>query len=139
LVDDASISRTALALAPGDNEDGFLGVSELQSVSLTADVVVLSACRTARGQIVGGEGVQGLAALFLQAGAQSVVATAWRIGDTRARRFVNQFYKALQRKEVVTDALRSAKLDALRHGAPPRDWAVFTVIGDPLTTVALGR
>ena len=137
LVDDASISRTALALAPGDNEDGFLGVAELQNTSLTADVVVLSACRTARGLIVGGEGVQGLAAPFLYAGARSVVATAWRIGDTRARRFVNQFYSGMQRGEPVVDALRTAKLDALHRGAPPRDWAVFSAMGDPLTQVPL--
>ncbi len=139
LVDDASASRTVLALAPGGGEDGFLGLAELQSLATHADLVVLSACRTARGPIVGGEGVQGLAMPFIGAGARAVVATSWRIGDARVRRFIDDFYRALQRGDAVVDALRSAKLEAIRRGATPRDWAVFTVIGDPLTTVALDR
>jgi CHAT domain-containing protein len=137
LVDDASASRTSLALAPGDGEDGFLDVNELAAISLSADLVVLSACRTARGPIVVGEGVNGLALSMIQGGARSVVATSWRISDTRARSFVNTFYEAMSKGAVVVDALRAAKLAAIARGEPPRDWAGFAVIGDPLARIAL--
>ncbi|MGH7536669.1 MAG: CHAT domain-containing protein [Gemmatimonadales bacterium] len=73
--------RTALALTPGQGEDGFVTPGELAGLRLDADLVVLSACRTAGGVVVDGEGVQGLTAPLLAAGARSVVATSWQVGD----------------------------------------------------------
>ncbi|HET9002549.1 MAG TPA: CHAT domain-containing protein, partial [Gemmatimonadaceae bacterium] len=137
LVDDASIARTALALAPSDSEPGFVAATELASLKLGADLVTLSACRSASGPIIGGEGVQGLTAPLLQAGARAVVATDWRIGDRATVGFVTDFYGGLATGLPVTDALRDAKLKAIRAGAPPSVWAAFTVVGDPLVTVPL--
>src|SRR5206468_4326101 len=57
LVDDRVSFRTALALAPGNGEDGFVTPGELARLRLAADLVVLSACRTAGGVVVDGEGV----------------------------------------------------------------------------------
>src|SRR5262249_22863601 len=73
VVDEGPAARTALALAPGDGESGFVSPGELAALHLDADLVVLSACRTGRGVVVEGEGVQGLTAPLLQAGARSVV------------------------------------------------------------------
>ena len=137
LVDERTAARTALALAPGEGESGFVGPGELAALHLDADLVVLSACRTARGVLVEGEGVLGLTAPFLKAGARSVVATGWRIGDRATVAFVQSFYDALARGQPVGDALRAAKLDALRRGAGPNEWAVFTAVGDPLVRVPL--
>ena len=137
LVDDRSLTRTALALAPGEGESGFLGPGDLAALKLDADLVVLSACRTAGGMVVEGEGIQGLTAPLLQAGARAVVATRWRIGDRRTVGFVEGFYDALARGLPLSDALRAAKLDAIGRGAPPREWAAFTAVGDPLVTVPL--
>ena len=137
LVDERTVARTALALAADENESGFLGPGDLAALQLDADLVVLSACRTARGVVVEGEGIQGLTASFLQAGARSVVATGWRIGDRATVAFVRSFYDALARGLPVGDSLRSAKLDALRRGANPREWAAFTAVGDPLVTIPL--
>jgi hypothetical protein len=100
-------------------------------------MVVLSACRTAGGVTVAGEGVQGLASPLVAAGARSVVATQWRVGDRSTVRLVEDFYDGLARSRPVAEALREAKLAAIRHGAPPREWAGFTVVGDPLARVAL--
>jgi hypothetical protein len=97
--------------------------------------VVLSACRTAGGELVGGEGIQGLTAPLLQAGARSVVATGWRIADASAGHLVDAFYRELALGHPVAAALRAAKLDALRAGAPAAEWAAFMVVGDPLTLV----
>ncbi len=139
LVDESSLARTALALAPGVREDGFLSPADLADLTLDADMVVLSACRTAGGVTVAGEGVQGLSTPLLEAGARSVVATQWRVGDRSTVRLVADLYDGLARGETVADALRSAKLAALRRGAPAGEWAGFTVVGDPLARVALVR
>ncbi len=137
LVDESSLARTALALAPGSGEDGFLSPADLAAFRLHADLVVLSACRTAGGVMVAGEGMQGLTAPLLEAGARSVVATQWRIGDRPTVRLVDDFYAGLGRGEPVAVALRSAKLAAIKRGAPAGEWAAFTVVGDPLVRVAL--
>jgi hypothetical protein len=139
LVDEATLARTALALSPGEGEDGFLSPADLAALRLNADLVVLSACRTAGGVIVAGEGLQGLTAPLLEAGARSVVATQWRIGDRSTVRLVDDFYRAMAAGRPVAEALRTAKLAAIRRGAPPRDWAAFTVVGDPESRVKLSR
>ncbi|HEX8851799.1 MAG TPA: CHAT domain-containing protein, partial [Gemmatimonadaceae bacterium] len=138
LVDDRAATRNALALAPGGTDpDGFVAAADLAALHLDARLVVLSACRSAGGVVVDGEGVQGLTAPLLAAGAHSVVATTWRISDRATVPFVEAFYTGMAHRLPVAEALRAAKLDALRRGAPPRDWAAFTVVGDPFATVAL--
>jgi len=137
VVDESTAARTALALAAGEGESGLVSPGELAALRLDADLVVLSACRTASGILVEGEGVQGLTAPLLKAGARSVVATHWRIGDRSTIAFVRSLYDALARGLPVADALRAAKLDALRRGALPKEWAAFTAVGDPLVRVNL--
>jgi len=137
LVDERSVARTALALAPGGGESGFVGAGDLAALALGADLVVLSGCRTARGKIVEGEGVQGLTAPLLQAGARAVIATGWSISDRHTVQLVETFYRNLANGQPVSEALRAAKLDAIRRGASPREWAAFTLVGDPLVSVPL--
>jgi tetratricopeptide (TPR) repeat protein len=138
LVDERATTRNALALAPGGADpDGFVGPADLAALRLDAGLVVLSACRSAGGVVVDGEGVQGLTAPLLAAGARSVVATTWRISDRATVPFVESFYMAMARGLPVAEALRAAKLDALHRGVPPRDWAAFTAIGDPFTAIPL--
>jgi hypothetical protein len=83
--------------------------------------------------------VQGLTAPLLAAGARSVVATGWRIGDRETVAFVARFYDALAGGAPVGDALRAAKLDAIRRGATPGEWAAFGVVGDAFVTLPLQR
>ena len=130
-VDEWSVARTALVLAPGGGEDGIVGPADLEALRLDADLVVLSACRTAGGVVLAGEGVRGLTAPLLRAGARSIVATAWKVGDQSTVAFVDAFYRAVASGLAVSDALRAAKLEAIRRGRPPREWAAFTLIGDP--------
>jgi tetratricopeptide (TPR) repeat protein len=137
LVDDRALGGTALALAPGAGEDGFVTPGELGALRLSADMVVLSACRTAGGVVVDGEGIQGLTAPLLQAGARSVVATAWQVGDRSAARFIDRFYRELAAGRPVVEALHQTRLQSIRDGEPPKVWAAFGVVGDPLVTVPL--
>ncbi|HET9726056.1 MAG TPA: CHAT domain-containing protein, partial [Gemmatimonadales bacterium] len=137
VVDDRSTARTALALAADSASDGLVGPGDLAALRLDADLVVLSGCRTAGGVVVEGEGVQGLTAPLLQAGARSVVASQWRIADRSTLSLIGDFYQALAEGLPVGDALRTAKLAALRRGVPAKEWAAFTTVGDPLVRVSL--
>ena len=109
--------------------------SDLAGIRLNADLFVLSSCRSAGCVVVEGEGVQGLTAPLLEAGARAVVATQWRIGDRSTVDFVDDFYRAMADGRTIGDALQTAKVAALRRGAPAREWAAFTVIGDPMLLV----
>jgi CHAT domain-containing protein len=86
---------------------------------------------------VGGEGILGLTGPLLQAGSHSVVATLWPVSDRGSADFVQSFYRFLASGMRATDALRSAQLESIAHGAPPRDWAAFELTGDGF--VRLGR
>jgi tetratricopeptide (TPR) repeat protein len=136
IVDDRSADRTALVLSPSGGESGVVTPSDVAGLHLHADLIVLSACRSAGGVVVDGEGVQGLTAPFLEAGARSVMATEWRIKDETTVAFVRAFYAALARGLPVADALHAAKLERRASGAPPGEWAAFTVVGDPTVHIA---
>jgi CHAT domain-containing protein len=137
VVDERSLARSGVVLAPAGRDSGFVSPGDLAALSLGVDLVVLSACRSAGGVLVRGEGVQGLTASLLAAGARSVVATGWPVDDRQTVQLVENFYAALSTGEPVGMALRTAKLAALRRGAPARDWASFSVIGDPFVRVPL--
>lgn len=137
IVDEHDNASTALVLSPGAGESGFVSPAELASLHLDADMVVLSACRSARGVLIGGEGVQGLTTPLLEAGARSVVASRWKVDDRRTATFVVDFYTQLAHGLPVSDALRAAKLAAIERGATPGEWAAFTVVGDPLVRLRL--
>lgn len=139
LVDQRTPARTALALAPGIGEDGFLTPAELASMHLPADLVVLSACQTAGGVVIEGEGVQGLTGPLLEAGARAVVATHWNIPDRGIRPLMEGFYDGLSDGLPAGEALQRAKLEARARGVPAAQWAAFTLVGDPSVRVPLSR
>jgi CHAT domain-containing protein len=134
VVDPAGLRGTALLLAPGGGEDGIVRPEELSALSLDADLVVLSACSTAlSGGHAGDEGLRGLVAPLIEAGARGVAATLWAVDDQAQRLLMRRMYQRLARGESTAAALRGAKLDAIRDGASPRDWAALVLWGDPQT------
>jgi CHAT domain-containing protein len=86
--------------------------------------VVLSACRTGRADARRGFGATGIAAEFLRAGVEHVVATQWDVRDDAASSLMRAFYDALASGEPVWDAVRAAQL-AVSRTRPPRDWAGY--------------
>lgn len=137
LVDDRSPGRSALALAPGDGEDGFVSGAELSALGLAADLLVLSGCRTARGTVAGGEGVDGLATPAVEAGARAVLASGWLVGDVQTAAFMARFYGHVAAGLPLGDALQVTKLELMRAGVSAGGWASFTLLGDPHTRIAL--
>jgi CHAT domain-containing protein len=86
---------------------------------------------------LGGEGLRGLTAPLLQAGARAVVATHWSIGDRSVVPFVDRFYRAMADGVRPDDALRVTKLEAIRGGVSIADWATFTLVGEGSARPAL--
>ena len=131
LLDDTQPRFSALALAPADAEDGLLQMHEIRRLRLNANVVILSACESGLGQRVTGEGVVGLAHAFLTAGAQSVLATLWRVDDQSSAQLMGGFHRSLARQGSAAQALRQAKLGLLRDAATshPFYWAGFVLTG----------
>jgi CHAT domain-containing protein/tetratricopeptide (TPR) repeat protein len=116
LVNDDAPFESYIALGTSGNggpDDGKLTAAELYDLSLTANLVVLSACRSADGKVTG-DGIVGLTRGFLVAGAQSVLASLWDLPDETAGVLLPQFYQAWSRSPSKAEALRAAQLHVLR-------------------------
>jgi CHAT domain-containing protein len=139
LIDENVPDRSGLVLtADPPRDDGLLQVRDIYSLRLNADLVTLSACETALGQNVNGEGMIGLTRAFFYAGARSVVASLWDVEDTATSRLMQQFYKNIRHGEPIDIALQRAKLDFLHAGGPtsaPFYWAAFIVSGQAHTPI----
>lgn len=119
LVDDHRPLDSALVLAlPDPGEDGMLRAWEVvESLDLPGSTVVLSACETALGAEVEGEGLMGLTRAFHLAGARTVVATLWSVGDRSSADLMERFHAHLAAGQPPAGALRAAQLEILRGGA----------------------
>jgi len=118
-----------IALAPSNGDSGLLTASEIFNLRLNAELVVLSACNTARGRITG-DGVIGLSRSFIAAGVPSVVVSLWSVSDESTANLMAEFYRQMQLTPDIAQALRKAMLVTLVKHPNPVDWAAFTVIGE---------
>ncbi len=129
--DSAFPERSAVFLAPGEpSEDGWLQPGEIAALDLRGRLVVLSACDSAEGSLLSGEGPLSLARAFFAAGARGVVATRWSLRDDDAAFMMERFYRALGAGQSVAAALRQARRDAIDAGLPAAAWAGIAALGD---------
>ena len=77
----------------GQPQDGFLRLHDIYGLRLPADLVVLSACSTALGKQVRGEGLVGIVRGFMYAGAKRVVASLWKVDDDATGELMSRFYR----------------------------------------------
>jgi len=117
----------------GRPQNGFLRLYDIYNLKLNADLVVLSACQTALGKEIKGEGLVGLTRGFMYAGAPRVVATLWRIDDRATADMMRRFYESMLKDGLrPSAALRAAQLSMLRdrRWRSPHFWAPFTIQGE---------
>lgn len=133
-VDTDHPDRSALLFAdPAEGaDDGLLQIREIYRLPLDAELVTLSACRTAMGGLATGEGMVGLSRAFHYAGAGSIVASLWNVNDEATAAFMASFYGRLQRGVSKAEALRGARLELKRSAgyAHPYYWAPYVLIGE---------
>ena len=136
LVNTKSPERSGIVLSLVDRDgkaiDGFLRASDIYRLHLGARLVVLSACRTALGAELRGEGLVGLVRGFMYAGAPRVIASYWSVRDSATADLMSRFYADTARGVVPSRALRNAELAiAKQHDwHSPQTWAAFALYGD---------
>ncbi len=115
-------------------DDGALQAWEIYSqLRLKAELVVLSACETGRGELVRGEGVIGLTRALQYAGARAIVASQWKVADASTATLMVAFHRFLRQGVGKDEALRRA-MAVLRQDARtahPYYWGPFFLVGDP--------
>ena len=112
---------------------GFLSLADISGMRLSAELVVLSACRTALGKEVRGEGLVGLTRGFMDAGARRVVGSLWSVPDAPTAALMSRFYTLLlDEGRSPAEALRGAQLALRRERrfSAPEAWAGFVLQGD---------
>jgi CHAT domain-containing protein len=135
--------RSGLALAgantwlaggalPEEAEDGLLTAEDVSGLDLLAtELVVLSACETALGEVHTGEGVFGLQRAFTLAGAKTLVMSLWSVPDEPTRELMEDFYARVLAGEARADALRNAQLALRRKYPAAAYWGAFLCQGNP--------
>ncbi len=129
------LSRLVLSRldAAGRPRDGYLFAHEIYNLELAADLVVLSACQTALGAEVRGEGLLGLTQGFLYAGAASVIVSLWKVDDRATAELMGRFYRELLAEgRRPAAALRAAQASIRREKRwrDPYYWAGFVLQGE---------
>lgn len=141
LLDPQHPQLSALLLSPTSSDDGRLRAHELYGLSLPAELVVLSACRTALGQELRGEGLVGLTDGFLYAGATQVMVSLWPVSDRATAALMGHFYSGLLEQGLpAAEALRNAQLSLRQEAAwrAPVFWAGFVLVGANWTEESSG-
>jgi CHAT domain-containing protein len=111
-------------------DDGLLALSEVLDLRLDAEMVVLSACVTGRGEATEGEGVVNFARAFHQAGARSVVVSLWEVASEAAEDFMRRFYGHLRIGKPNAEALALARKEIKALYPNPFFWAAFILHGE---------
>ena len=161
VIDEQNSSMSGIVLNKGDSEtgignDGYLRSSEIYGLNINSNMVVLSACESGIGALVGGEGILGLQRAFFNAGASTVVVSLWDVYDRSTTHFMKTFYQSLMERDrnqswsdswqsllrwsgwdasvpfgKTAPSMRAAKLAMLEHPKyrHPVYWAPFVVVG----------
>ncbi|HEY9702149.1 MAG TPA: CHAT domain-containing protein [Allocoleopsis sp.] len=115
----------------GKEQNGLLMTPDIFNLNLPADLIVLSACETAKGKDVKGEGIVGLTRGFMYAGTPRLMLSLWQVDDKETAELMSRFYEGmLQEKLTPAAALRKAQLSMWKEGKAPYYWSAFILQGE---------
>ncbi len=134
-------AEPALVFTPpkvaSDEDDGLLTASEITTLKLDADWVVMSACNTAAGGASGAEALSGLAKAFFYAGARALLVSHWPVNSYAATMLTSTTFAELKRDPKIgrAEAFRRAMVSLINDkdrpwAAHPSVWAPFVVVGE---------
>ena len=132
---DGAVAEPALLLRSGAGQDGVLTASEVATLHLNAEWVLLSACNTGAGGGANSEGLTGLARAFFFAGAKSLMVSYWYVDDRASMNLMvetirNSTIEKLGRSKALRQAILLLKNSSGNGYAHPFFWASFSVVGD---------
>jgi CHAT domain-containing protein len=113
--------------------DGSLRLHDIYKLKLNADLVTMSACSTALGREIAGEGLTGLTQGLMYSGSRSVLASLWQVPDRATAELMKRFYQnLLNEKQKPVAALRNAQLDlsSQPRWRSPYFWSAFVLQGE---------
>src|SRR5262249_37657391 len=117
-------------------DDGYLSASEIASLKLDADWVILSACNTAAGGTESAEALSGLSRAFFYAGARALLVSHWAVNSDATVKLITNTLSTMAGDKTVgrSEALRRAMVALIEQGDPyaahPSYWAPFVVVGE---------
>jgi len=123
-----------------ETDDGYLSASEITTLKLDADWVILSACNTAAGGATGtgggAEALSGLARAFFFAGARALLVSHWSVNSDATVKLITGALSRMAADKRIgrAEALRQSMLAMISAGAQPADWAPFVVVGEGAAT-----
>lgn len=127
---------SSLVLAPDGAEperDGYVTMGEWVGMNLKSELTLLSACNTARGENISGEGLMGLAYALYVAGNTNTVLTLWPVADEETADFVSSLLTKIKAGQPHAQAITATKREFINHGNPrkrnPYFWAPFVLYG----------
>ncbi|KAF5084366.1 CHAT domain protein [anaerobic digester metagenome] len=127
-------SKLIFANEKSTSEDGFLNTYEIYNLNLNCKLAILSACESATGTEIKGEGLLGLARGFFYAGCPSLIATQWKVDDASGNDIIEAFAANIKKGLSVNESLRQSQIAFLNQADPLRShpyfWASFVTIGD---------
>jgi CHAT domain-containing protein/tetratricopeptide (TPR) repeat protein len=133
-------SEPGLILTPPltatEEDDGYLSASEITTLKLDADWVILSACNTAAGDAEGAEALSGLARAFFYAGARALLVSHWAVASDATVRLTTGAVERMAADKRIgrAEAMRQSMLALIDKGEPyeahPAFWAPFVVVGE---------
>ena len=127
----AGAKNTLNGNPPKNGDNGLLTAYEASFMNLRGtDLVVLSACETARGEIKNGEGVYGLQRAMQQAGAKNIIMSMWKVNDKVTQEFMTMFYDSWLSGSTKREAFKSTQQKIKEIYKHPYYWGAFVMIGN---------
>jgi len=134
IFDDHEPLSSHMQLAPENSQPraGWLRASEIQSMQLHAELVVLSGCETGKGSFEDGEGLVGMSWAALAAGAHGSLASSWRVEASSTTEMMLAFHQGILHGTDKAESLRRAEINLIHTGkhTHPFYWAGFVLMGD---------
>lgn len=121
----SEMAAVGLELSGGD----VLCAREIELIAPRLPLVVLTACETAGGRFIDGEGMHGISRAFLESGSTRLVTTLWPVEDSAAERFGQLLHARLRNGAEPARATALAREEMRASGAEPVDWAAFRYTG----------
>jgi len=131
--DNPNYSKLIFAAIQDSSDDGLLNAYEIYDLDLKSRLTILSACRSADGNLIGGEGIISIARGFNYSGCPSLLATQWKIDDESGTELIMGFAKGIKNGLGVAKSLQNAQIDFIANADPLRShpyfWAAYQVYG----------
>lgn len=125
-----TLNKTGIYLYNDTLGIDFITFDKIKTDKIKTELTVLSACKTAEGVNINGEGKMSLSYGFMFAGSKNVIASLWYVSDKVTQQLMMKFYENIENDKMnYSTALQNAKIDLINQGYSSLDWGSFIILG----------